>query len=431
MCRLSTLSMGDCPLAEAEADTTSVSSSHDDGVESCTQRRSPRFGRAPRAAHRARLLVVDDDAEVRRSLARQLRATGYYVDVAPGGREAIDYVDQTSYDVVLSDIRMPTMDGIELLQVIRRHDLNVPVVLLTGAPTLDTAVQAFEFGAFHYLAKGGDVAELERVVDRAARWRRQRTPSDSSSLRPSQISTTPSPSDAAARFDRCLEGLWMAYHPIVDVTRRAIFGHEALMRSAEPTLPHPASVLEAAKRLGRLDQLGRLARGLAAREFATHDPHSGLLFVNLNVTDLADPQLTDPDAPLSKIADRVVLEVTERSSLDEVRNTRSHVAALREMGFRIAVDDMGSGYAGLTSFALLEPEYVKLDMALIRDVHLNTTQRKIIRSMAELCRDLGMQVVAEGVETVDERDVLIETGCELLQGFLFARPGKPFPEIRW
>lgn len=420
--------MGDRPLAEAEADITSVQSASDDRVDSCTQLRTSHIESAPRASHRARVLLVDDDADVRRSLARQLRGRGYYVDVAPGGREAIDYVDQTSYDVIISDVKMPTMDGIELLQVVRRHDLNVPVVLLTGAPTLDTAVQAFEFGAFHYLAKGSDVVELERVVDRAARWRRQRTPSDSSSLRPSHTSTRPSHRES---FDRCLDGLWIAYHPIVDVTRRMVFGHEALLRSTEPSLPHPASVLESAKRQGRLDELGRWIRCLAARPFSGRGEECGLLFVNLHVTDLADPQLTDPDAPLSKIADRVVLEITERSSLDEVRNTRSRVAALREMGFRIAVDDMGSGYAGLTSFALLEPDYVKLDMALVRDVHLSATQRKVIRSMTELCRDLGMQVVAEGVETVDERDVLIESGCELLQGFLFARPGRPFPEVRW
>jgi EAL domain-containing protein (putative c-di-GMP-specific phosphodiesterase class I) len=101
------------------------------------------------------------------------------------------------------------------------------------------------------------------------------------------------------------------------------------------------------------------------------------------------------------------------------------------VGFRIAVDDLGAGYAGLTSFALLEPEIVKLDMSLVRAVHRSQTKQKVIRSMASLCRDMGMLVVAEGVETVEERDTLLDLGCDLLQGFLLARPGKPFPAVTW
>jgi EAL domain-containing protein (putative c-di-GMP-specific phosphodiesterase class I) len=232
-----------------------------------------------------------------------------------------------------------------------------------------------------------------------------------------------------ASFDRAMQSLWMAYHPIVDFRRQAIYGYEALLRSNEPSLPHPGAVLDAATRLGRLDALGRSIRDLAAA------PMSGagieMLFVNLHVTDLMDPSLSSPDSALSQIAHRVVLEITERSSLDEVKDVRARVAALREMGFRIAVDDLGAGYAGLTSFTLLEPEIVKLDMSLVRDVHQNSTKQKVIRSMTALSQDMGMTVVAEGVETIEERDTLIELDCDLLQGFLFARPGKPFPEVKW
>src|SRR5690606_29312336 len=104
-----------------------------------------------------------------------------------------------------------------------------------------------------------------------------------------------------------------------------VFGYEALLRSTEPALPHPVLVVDAAKRLSRLDELGRITRDRAAEPFSQAAP-PGLLFVNLHVTDLDDPVLRDPLAPLSKIAGRVVLEVTERSSLDEVKNTRSRIA---------------------------------------------------------------------------------------------------------
>ena len=382
------------------------------------------------ASHRARVLLVDDDAAIRRSLSRDLRAWGYYVDVASCGEEAVDYVCQTGYDVVLSDIRMPGMDGIELLREIREHDLHVPVVLLTGAPAVRTAVQALEYGAFHYLTKPAQRDEVERVLDRAARLQRMaKLKLQAAELLGHQAGLGVDRAGLEASFERCLEGLWVAYHPIVDVAGKRVFGHEALLRSDEPSLPHPGAVLDAAERLGRLDDLGRRIRELASLPFL--NGAQGKLFVNLHVTDLADASLTHTGSPLSLMADRVVLEITERSSLDEVKDARLRVAQLREMGFSIAVDDMGAGYAGLTSFALLEPEYVKLDVSLIRDVHLSATKQKIIRSMTDLCRDMGMQVVAEGVETENERDVLLEIGCDFLQGFLFAKPGKPFPPVRF
>jgi EAL domain-containing protein (putative c-di-GMP-specific phosphodiesterase class I) len=160
-------------------------------------------------------------------------------------------------------------------------------------------------------------------------------------------------------------------------------------------------------------------------------PERGALFVNLHARDLVDDSLFHPDSPLSKVAHRVVLEITERASLEEVKDVRARVADLRSLGYRIAIDDLGAGYAGLTSFATLEPEIVKLDMSLVRNVHKEATKQKLIRSMTALCKDMGMIVVAEGVETVEERDALVSLDCDLLQGYLFAKPGRAFPEFAW
>jgi EAL domain-containing protein (putative c-di-GMP-specific phosphodiesterase class I) len=131
------------------------------------------------------------------------------------------------------------------------------------------------------------------------------------------------------------------------------------------------------------------------------------------------------------LADRVVLEITERASLDGVDDARNKVARLRKMGFRIAVDDLGAGYAGLTSFATLEPEFVKLDMTLVRGIDQSPTKQKLVRSVSGLCKELGMMVVGEGVETRAERDILVGCGCDLLQGYLIARPDRPFPGYSW
>jgi len=101
------------------------------------------------------------------------------------------------------------------------------------------------------------------------------------------------------------------------------------------------------------------------------------------------------------------------------------------MGFRIAVDDLGAGYAGLTSFTQLEPEIAKLDMSLVRGIDADPRRQSIVLSMKRLCDELDIAVVAEGVETVGERDALAELGCHLLQGYLFAKPAEGFMMPQW
>ncbi|HEX3852795.1 MAG TPA: EAL domain-containing protein [Polyangiaceae bacterium] len=377
------------------------------------------------------VLLVDDDPEVLRGFARILGARGHAVTTASRGTEAMEKLSAGQFDVVVSDISMPNMDGIQLLREVRRRDLLIPVVLATGQPDVRTAAEAVEIGAFQYLIKPIRGDSLCQVVEQAVRMHQiARVKQEAAELFGQGAALGSDRAGLEASFERTLDGLWVAFQPIVDVNRRSVYAYESLMRSNEPALPHPGAVLDAAERLERLDALGRTIRAKAAAHAGTA-PELPQLFVNLHVRDLLDPDLLDPNAALSKIANRVVLEITERSSLEDVRDARTRVAALREMGFRIAVDDMGAGYAGLSSFALLEPDVVKLDMSLIRDVHQSATKSRVVRSMTELSKGMGIEVVAEGVETADERDKLIELGCDLLQGYLFAKPGKPFPKVDW
>jgi EAL domain-containing protein (putative c-di-GMP-specific phosphodiesterase class I) len=127
----------------------------------------------------------------------------------------------------------------------------------------------------------------------------------------------------------------------------------------------------------------------------------------------------------------VVLEVTERESLDRLADPRAVVSALRSLGCRVAIDDLGAGYSGLTSFAQLEPDIVKIDMSLVREVDTDRRKAQILGRMVELCHDLGVQVVAEGVESIGEWDQLVALGCDLFQGYLIARPGPGFSGPSW
>jgi EAL domain-containing protein (putative c-di-GMP-specific phosphodiesterase class I) len=194
------------------------------------------------------------------------------------------------------------------------------------------------------------------------------------------------------------------------------------MRSREPSIPNPPALLDAASELGRLPIVGRRVRDLAGTAIAarTDIPQ---VFVNLHPDDLFDAHLVDDTAALTAIAKRVVLEVTEREALVTGGPLIERLARLRELGFRVAVDDIGAGYSGLTSFADLMPEIVKVDMSLVRGIDAITVKQRTVRALCELCHDMGSLVVGEGVETRDERDCLVELGCDLLQGYLIARPG--------
>jgi EAL domain-containing protein (putative c-di-GMP-specific phosphodiesterase class I) len=386
---------------------------------------------APIGASRGRVLVADDELSLARSLARVLAGAGYEVITVADGPSAIEALQQYDFDVILSDIHMPGMSGVDLLRSVREHDLDVPVVLMTADPKIETATEAVELGALQYLVKPVAVDVLFRSMDRASKLRRMaRIKRETMRMLGQHDPMAADRAALRASFDRVLETMWIAFQPIVVREGRRAFGYEALLRSDESSLPHPGAVLHAAEQLDRLPDLGRRVRHLVAEASAVL-PEEALLFVNLHAQDLLDPLLIDPDVPLSKLAPRVVLEVTERAPIDDIKDVRARIGALRAMGFRIAVDDLGAGYAGLTSFALLEPEFVKFDMSLVRNVHASPIRQKLIGSMTTLCREMGMRVVAEGIETIEERDMVMQLGCDLLQGFLLGRPGRPFPEPTW
>jgi EAL domain-containing protein (putative c-di-GMP-specific phosphodiesterase class I) len=390
-------------------------------------RRDTRAIVPPSGRNRA-VLVVDDDEALSRALSRVLKLAGYEVVVASNGASAVETVMHRPFDVILSDIQMPGMSGVDLLSVVRAYDLDVPVILMTGNPTLETAMEAVSLGALQYLVKPASNEEVVNAVDRASRLHRlAHMKRDSLRLLGEEGTLAGDRAGLASSFDRALTGLWMAFQPIVDAKARTIFGYEALLRSSEPSLPHPGAMLSAAERLDRIFDLGRRVRALSAEAFVDM-PGDALLFVNLHTRDLLDPALYDANAPLTKIASRVVLEITERSTIDDVEDIQPRVAALREYGFRLALDDLGAGYAGLSSFVAVQPEIVKLDMSLVRGVHKSEVRQRLIASMTSLCKEMGMRVVAEGVEVVEERDAVRAFGCELLQGYLFAKPGRPFPD---
>ncbi|MFZ5476532.1 MAG: EAL domain-containing protein [Myxococcota bacterium] len=373
-----------------------------------------------------RVLVADDDDGVRRLVVRSLRRVGHDVVEATDGTEAIGLLARERFDAVLSDIVMPGADGLEVLRVARRTDLDVPVLLMTGDPSLATAIRAIEFGAVSYLVKPFEPGALETEVGRALRLhgfaRLKRRAMEIAGKEGGQLADRAS---LEVRLQSALDTMWPAFQPLVDVVGRRVFAYEALMRTEERALPRPPDVLEAADRIGRLEDVGRVMRHRVALA-AARLPQETLLFVNLHPRDLLDEELYLADAPLAAMAGRVVFEITERAALDGIGDVARCTKALRDLGYRVAVDDLGAGFAGLTSLVLLEPEIVKLDMTLIRGVDRDATRQHVIRAMVGLAGEMGLKVIAEGVETDGEGDALVSLGCALHQGWRYGKPVREF-----
>jgi EAL domain-containing protein (putative c-di-GMP-specific phosphodiesterase class I) len=232
--------------------------------------------------------------------------------------------------------------------------------------------------------------------------------------------------DLEAAFERAVTSVWMAYQPIVHASSRQRFGYEALLRCKDPQLPHVGALLDAAERLERTAVLGRAVRTSVASTFSSAPVERGLVFVNLHARDLFDPTLSSPFSPLTRLARRVVLEITERTSLDGIDGLADRVAELRELGYGIAVDDLGGGFNRMGHLTPLDTDFVKLDMSLVRDIDTHPVKQRLVVSVIGVCRDSGVRVIGEGVETAAEAKVLAELGCDYLQGYLIAKPAPPF-----
>ncbi len=379
-----------------------------------------------------RVLLVDDDNGIRTGYARTLERRGWTVETAMDGLDARERLMAGSFDVIVSDIHMPGYGGLQFLRAVRERDLDVPVILMTGRPAVDSSLLAIEYGAFRYLVKPVAPDTLAEVMTRAASLHKMALLKRRAlEIVGSEGKWLGDRASLESHFEKALESLWVAFQPIVSWSKHKLIAYEALLRSNEPTLATPGAFLEAATRLGRLRDVGRAVRAKVAHEVVGKLPKDINLFINLEASDLNDDDLHDSCSQLAGMAHRVVLEITERASLDGVKDVSSRVKKLKEIGFRIAIDDLGAGYAGLASLTQLEPDIVKIDMSLTRNIDTHPQKQSIVRSMKKLCDDLRVVTVVEGVETKAERDTLVSLGCDIFQGFLFAKPQAGFRDPQW
>jgi len=223
--------------------------------------------------------------------------------------------------------------------------------------------------------------------------------------------------------------IWTVYQPIVEMESRQVMAHEALARGPRGSdLQSPGALFGLAERHGLVDELERACRRQCFRNWQGFGV-LGRLFVNTVPSTVRDSSFTGRgvlDYLGPTLSPKLVtLEITEREVIENLSLYREATHAFTEMGFTFAIDDLGAGYSGLETVATLGASYLKIDMGLVRDVHLKQVNQQVIRAILEMGRGVGAQVIAEGIESEDEAKALMDLGIRFAQGYYFARPIDP------
>ena len=240
--------------------------------------------------------------------------------------------------------------------------------------------------------------------------------------------------DASLKLKMILktEAVHPVYQPVIDLLERRVVGYEALARVAPDAFSGPDQLFKAAYDNDSVWKLDRLCRERAIRG-ARGLGEDQLLFLNMEPDSIHDPALRSEETfALLRDANlkpsQVVLEMTEHSAVRDFTSLRQLLSYLQFHGFRLAVDDVGSGYSGLKSIAEIKPDFIKIDMALIRDIHLHPIKQDLTGTIARFSTSSGITLVAEGVEGIEELRCLQALGVRYAQGYLFAPPAFPLPE---
>jgi diguanylate cyclase (GGDEF)-like protein len=290
---------------------------------------------------------------------------------------------------------------------------------------------ALSIGVASYPKHGDDVDTLLRHAD-VAMYLAKEARSGTATYDPEQDTNDAARLSLAGELRRAIEETQLVLHfqPKAEVASGSIVGVEALVRWQHPErgfIP-PDAFIPIAERTGLIKPLTRHVVAAALRQCgewraAGLDLH---VAVNLTIPDLLDLELPDLiDAELEKSGvrpDQLELEITETTILADPFRVRQVLSRLNEMGLRLAIDDFGTGYSSLAYLRRLPVQTIKIDRSFVMDMCENASDATIVRSTIDLARNLGLDVVAEGVESQEAWDILRAQGCTLAQGYLISRP---------
>jgi EAL domain-containing protein (putative c-di-GMP-specific phosphodiesterase class I)/ActR/RegA family two-component response regulator len=382
-----------------------------------------------------KILVIDDDPVIGNFLSRVGIGLDLDFEVTTTAERFLEVLTGET-PLIFLDLLMPGIDGIELLRLLSERQCKSPIILMSGVDrrileTAERLAKALGLSLAGRLRKPFGLAAVETILQEFRRPDRPLCSAEAAGVAISDLDLV-----QAVREDEFL----LHYQPQIDLCSDEVIGFEALVRwqRAPQTLTFPDAFIPRVEALGLIDRLGLLVQQRGLSEFPQFSvPGQSLptLSVNVSASSLLDLGLPDTLGLLAEEhgvePERIIVEVTESGFFKDLSKVLDVLARLRMKRFQISIDDFGTGYAMMQQLRHIPATEIKIDQSFVRNMRGNDSDWIIVEKTVELGHDMGMKVVAEGVETIDQLAFLREIGCDVVQGYYFSRPLAPRAMVTW
>ena len=365
------------------------------------------------------ILIVDDEPAVSQLLTILLGSHGYTTKVAFTGRQALECISP-DIDLVLLDMILPDSEGIKICQQMKSNSetRDIPIIIISGNLNKSDRIESLYLGAEDYLTKPFEPEELFARMDVVFRRHHSRSIDDNILQHQETIC------ELRRIIDE--EAINVCFQPIYFLKPMRLLGFEMLSRpQTSGAMANPEIFFKNALKYGVYHDVEMIGWRKAIKMAADIFDGRQKLFLN------CDPYLVESEKfktvkdmfyNLGLSYNEVFFEITERSAVIAFDVFYERLREYRKDGFKIAVDDLGAGYSSLESIIELRPEAVKLDRRIVNGVSRDPYQRSIVKLFVTFCRENSIICVAEGIETKEDFDVLIELGVDAGQGYFLCRP---------
>jgi EAL domain-containing protein (putative c-di-GMP-specific phosphodiesterase class I)/FixJ family two-component response regulator len=381
------------------------------------------------------ILAIDDDSDICELICATAEEKGLRCSATTSAEKFLEALSPAT-SLLLIDLIMPETDGVELLRRLGERHCKVNIVLMSGVgkrvmEVAEELAHAHGLSTVGHLQKPFRAAELEEIFEKHGR---------------SAAAPAAQPRSKVAVIDadvqKAIEGkeFILHYQPQIDIASGKVVGVEALARWQHPELGliFPDDFISRLEELDLIDQLGWIVvrRGLV--DLSRFRDRSGMvprLALNVSASSLAD--LKFPDNMSALIAthgvspDNVNLEITESGLIKELTRTLDVLTRLRMKRMHLSIDDFGTGYSMMQQLRNIPATELKIDRSFVMNMVGSDRDRVMVQKTIEIGHELDMKVVAEGVETPEQLEILRWSGCDIAQGYLFSHPLPADELVRW
>ena len=361
------------------------------------------------------ILLVDDEPDFVKVMTLRLQAHNYMVSVAYSGEEALEKVKRKP-DLILLDVMLPKMSGYEVCYMLRQDKATsrIPIIMLTVKDAPQEKIEGLYIGADDYITKPFEIEEFFARIEVVLR----RNQFFKEGLKDKK--------KAIDEIKRIIQEELIVPHfqPIFYLQSRELLGVEVLSRpSVDSEFVNPEILFDAAFQVGMLFDLEKLSHKKALLVLGERAKKT-MLFFNLSPYLIEDAKFRD-FSPFYKVYTEpkmIALELTERTAIKDFYTFSLMLHFFKNDGFKISLDDLGSGYASLNSIVEIRPDFIKIDMHLIRNMHIDSVRQNLIKAIVTFCKQSKIISIAEGIETPEVLAALIDFGVDAGQGNLLGRP---------